>query len=235
MARHLTGAAIIALGIFLLLQNLGFIEFSVWEFAWRLWPVIFIYWGGSALLQGLKPPASGLAAGVGLIVMAVGVIILGNNFDVIDVQTGLLFRYALPLLVIGLGFSILRASREMGDGTTHWAVLSGLNLGKNPFQLRNSNLISVLGGGELDLRKAKVEDPEVGLHILSFMGGWEIKVPHGMRVEVYASSFLGGVEVFGESAGGIFSDRRFEPEPGDGPIVKLRIQSMFGGAEVKRV
>lgn len=235
MARHLTGAAVIALGIFLLLQNLGFIEFSVWEFAWRLWPIIFVYWGASVLVQGLRPPASALASAVGLAVTAVGLIILGNNFDITDVRLGMLFRYAVPLLVIGLGFSILRASREMGEGTTHWAVLSSLHLGRNPFQLKNSNLICVLGGGELDLRQAKIEDPEVGLYVLSFMGGWEIKVPRDMRVEVYASSFFGGVEVFGESAGGIFSDRRFPAEPGDGPVVKLRIQSLFAGAEVKRV
>lgn len=233
--RHLTGAAVIALGIFLLLQNLGFVEFSVWEFAWRLWPLIIIYWGGSALLQALKTPPSGLAAVVGLVIAAVGLIMLGNNFGLTDVQLGVLFRFAVPLLIIGLGLSILQATREMGDGTTHWAVLTGLHLGKNPFQLKNANLISILGGGELDLRKAEVTDPEVTIFILTFMGGWEVKVPAGMRVEVYAASFLGGVEVFGESAGGIFSNRHFSPEPNEGPLVKIRIQSFFGGAEVKRV
>ncbi|MGB2696230.1 MAG: DUF5668 domain-containing protein [Candidatus Zixiibacteriota bacterium] len=51
MSKHrgkdvFTGLLIILVGVFLLLQNLGYIDGSIW----RYWPVILIVWGISELL-----------------------------------------------------------------------------------------------------------------------------------------------------------------------------------------
>ena len=50
---------LIGLGILLLLSNLGMLQWSVWDTAWRLWPILLI---AAGLGRADRPPVSrGLA------------------------------------------------------------------------------------------------------------------------------------------------------------------------------
>jgi hypothetical protein len=60
--------------------------------------------------------------------------------------------------------------------------------------------------------------------VFCLMGGAEIRVPDGLNVEVSEFAFMGGNDVkLGDEL----------PDPG-GPVLRLRLVSIMGGADVKR-
>jgi Domain of unknown function (DUF1707)/Cell wall-active antibiotics response 4TMS YvqF len=87
---------------------------------------------------------------------------------------------------------------------------------------RSLNLLSIMGGADLDLRAAEVPGDELEITAISVMGGASIIVPTGVDVEVTGFSFMGGKSVrLGDEA----------PSPG-APLVRVRAFSLMGGVDV---
>jgi Domain of unknown function (DUF1707)/Cell wall-active antibiotics response 4TMS YvqF len=84
-------------------------------------------------------------------------------------------------------------------------------------------VINVMGGADLDLRHAVVEEDEVRITIWSLMGGSDITVPDGVEVDMGGFALLGGDDLDVEM-----------PSPGAGaPVVRVRAYSLMGGNTVK--
>jgi hypothetical protein len=83
--------------------------------------------------------------------------------------------------------------------------------------------IAVMGGIELDLRKAEIVGHELEIVAFAFWGGIEILVPEGLSVEVSAVPLMGGVEARLPDV---------PPLPGS-PRVRIRAIAIMGGIEVK--
>ena len=85
-------------------------------------------------------------------------------------------------------------------------------------------VVNLMGGADLDLRDAIVEDSETEIRVLSLMGGSNIVVPDGVHVELGGFAFMGG------------NDMRLEdtsPPPAGAPTVRVRAYSIMGGTVVK--
>jgi hypothetical protein len=73
VVRGLVGPAVlIALGILLLLTNLGVIPVDIWRLAWRLWPLLLIALGLELLVTGRA--SWGMFVLALLVVLAVGLL-----------------------------------------------------------------------------------------------------------------------------------------------------------------
>jgi hypothetical protein len=99
----------------------------------------------------------------------------------------------------------------------------------SPF--RGGDITAIMGGGQLDLRLAKIPPGEEAvLDIVAVMGGVEILVPPQWEVSTPILPFMGGVE-----------DKRFPPLPSDpnaphkdvGGRLVLRGLVMMGGVHIK--
>lgn len=88
---------------------------------------------------------------------------------------------------------------------------------------RETNVVCVMGGAELDLRNAVLEDLDSTITVVAFMGGAEITVPEGVEVDVGGFAFLGGREV---------RPGKSMPPP-SAPSVRIRAYAILGGIEVK--
>jgi Domain of unknown function (DUF1707)/Cell wall-active antibiotics response 4TMS YvqF len=86
-------------------------------------------------------------------------------------------------------------------------------------------IVTVLGGAELDFREAVLPGNEVVLHATSVLGGIEIVVPPEMRVIDNGIAILGGREVAGQSA---------ESVAEGAPVLRIEGTCVLGGMEVKR-
>jgi hypothetical protein len=86
-------------------------------------------------------------------------------------------------------------------------------------------IVTVLGGAELDFREAVLPGSEVVLHATSVLGGIEIVVPPEMRVIDNGIAILGGREVTGQSA---------ESVAEGAPVLRIEGTCVLGGMEVKR-
>ncbi len=113
-----------------------------------------------------------------------------------------------------------------GAGGARWliAVMSGLER-KGRWRLAERAVsLNLMGGSDLDLNQVELGSDHVELTVISIMGGSEIRVPNGLRVEVSDFAFMGGNSVKIE-----------EDHPStSGPVLHLRLFSLMGGTEVKR-
>jgi hypothetical protein len=82
--------------------------------------------------------------------------------------------------------------------------------------------VTLIGGADLDLRGAELDAPVVSITKVSLIGGVDVKVPPGVRVEVSGFSLLGG--------------RRIDdaPAPPGAPTLRIRAFSAIGGVRVRR-
>ncbi len=119
------------------------------------------------------------------------------------------------------GFSVRR-----GQGGARWllAIMGGLER-KGRWRLATqATCVNLMGGSELDLNQVELAGYRVELTVVSIMGGAEIRVPHGLQVEVSELALMGGNSV------DIGEDR----PASSGPVLHLRLFSLMGGAEVRR-
>lgn len=82
--------------------------------------------------------------------------------------------------------------------------------------------LTVMGGTELDFREAQFASPEVSVQVVALMGGVEVIVPPGVRVEWAGIALMGGVT----------TPERLRPPAGDGPLVRITGLVCMGGVEV---
>ncbi|MDN5751450.1 MAG: DUF1707 domain-containing protein, partial [Pseudonocardia sp.] len=82
--------------------------------------------------------------------------------------------------------------------------------------------IALMGGIELDLRRARFSAPQVTITAVAIMGGVDITVPHDMDVEVNGFGLMGVFDGHGAGAGS------------GGVKVRINGFALMGGVEVKR-
>jgi hypothetical protein len=124
------------------------------------------------------------------------------------------------------GTATRRMPVRAGDEGTHWliSVMSGRER-KGRWRVgRRCHVINVMGGSDLDLNDAELAGELVEMTVFCLMGGAEIRVPEGLNVELSEFAFMGGNDAqLGDEL----------PDPG-GPVLRLRLISIMGGADVKR-
>ena len=115
------------------------------------------------------------------------------------------------------------AASGPGAPTWHVSPIGGLNV-SGPWRMgRHVVVISLIGGADLDLRRAELAARDVTLTKVSIIGGVHARVPDGIRVDASGLSLLGDTSV--EAA----------PDPGPGaPTIHIRAFSVIGGIRIRR-
>ncbi|NBE56510.1 DUF1707 SHOCT-like domain-containing protein [Streptomyces boluensis] len=118
------------------------------------------------------------------------------------------------------------ADRIGGTGTssTGVAIMSGFSRKGRWTVPRRFNGFAFWGGGEIDLREADFEAPEVVINCVVLMAGIEVIVPPGVEVVVRGIGVMGGF------------DDRLTGEPADpgAPRVIITGFAFWGGVGVRR-
>lgn len=229
------GLVIIAFGVVWLLNNLDVTDIRAGTL-WRLWPLVIVFLGGSSLVAGLRQQPRHLnTLVVNLVVVAAGFLLLSGNLGWLRFEVSTVFGILIPLIVILLGLSMLGLHPGRG-GSIQCAVMSGLELGtRQAFDLRDSTLVAFMGGITIDLSNARPSASEISLECVAIMGGIEIKVPRGWRVDFDGTAILGGVKACGEGTGGIVGHKQVHLAGDDGPAVAIGARAVMGGIEVRVV
>ncbi len=222
--RTLIGLFIVIAGVLVLLDNLGAgFDIDIWEW----WPVILIllgisYWGQS----------SGRNGSVGSwVLIAVGVLLLLNNLDVIHLS----FNYVWPIILIIIGVAVLKHGLG-GGGTAENTDENYINvafiLGGGTQQygaktLNGGRVAAIMGGGKIDLRNAGMTASSITIDVFTLWGGVEIIVPRNWTVNMQGVPILGGMDNKCESAGAGEID---DPSV---PTLIIKGTAIMGGVEVK--
>ena len=125
------------------------------------------------------------------------------------------------------------------DSTTIQTVTSGESVGS--FQIiaafmggtvrrggwtpaRQISALAMMGGLEIDFREARFGPGTTDLNVLALMGGVEIIVPPGLRVECEGIGLMGGFDSLDQHGGGSGG--------GTGPTLRIRGAAVMGGVEI---
>ena len=149
------------------------------------------------------------------------------------VGTALQARTRGDLVAVMADLPTVRGTEErLPEATTstprkqrHWhvAVMSGHST-KGRWRISGkTNAVAVMGGCDLDLRKAEIEGPEVLITAFAFWGGIDIIVPEGFDVELRGFSFMGGRDL----------KLRDTPIIPGSPRIVVKAFAVMGGIDVK--
>ncbi len=123
------------------------------------------------------------------------------------------------------GLTVRRLVPEWGDAEDPTlrlvAAMDGREVAATSQELREIDVIAVMGGVELDLTGAQIVDGAV-LKVTSVMGGVEVTVPPGWRVEARPNVILAGFE------------NRTDPDdvPDEAPVLIVDALLVMSGLEV---
>jgi len=190
-----------------------------------------------------RPPVTP-ALVLGLVIFALGAILFLDRQGLIDGSR--VFPFFLPaalrfsfntlwpvaLIVAGIGM-VWRAlegpsERAPGDAAAvlnELVLLAGNDVKVDGADFRGGEAFAVLGGCQIDLRKASMKANQAVIHANALFGGIEIRVPPTWSVMAH------GVPVFGG-----YSDETHQPSPAEAPSAKrllVRGFAVFGGVVVK--
>lgn len=232
------GILIIVLGVVWLLKNLGIlVNLDIGNLIVNYWPVLLVVWGlDLCFCEWKHQRRSGKWLGPylsGMILVAIGLLILGNNLNIYQLDMKMFWNIFWPVVIILVGWNLL--SQTSTSGGMHWAVMSGIELKNRGWKLDNGGFLALMGGINIDITAAEIPEHEVNLNLTALMGGIDIKVPADMVVVCEGMSILGGVKCMHEEAGGLFSVRRMEYSgvPGSNKMLFVRGVAIMGGITVK--
>ncbi len=114
MSRYIVGIAILLVGVYFLLQNLGF-QLGLGEIINTYWPIVLIALGLKWSLEGFARFFSGMRKRewitgrllFGLIILASGIVLQGNYLKWFEMGLEDLWNWIWPILIIYYGISML--------------------------------------------------------------------------------------------------------------------------------
>jgi predicted membrane protein len=192
------GLVVIALGVIYTFDNLGIVYAGNIT---RFWPVLIVLYGLSRIIQSQSVPQKMWGA----FWVLVGSLWLLDRLDVIYFSVWDLW----PLILVVLGASliwgrsrghvgvVIGASSTAGDSNSTinaLALLGGFKRSNDSQDFRGGEATAIMGGCEIDLRKASIKEGEAVLDLTAIMGGIEIWVPEDWKVTLKGVPLLGGFE-----------------------------------------
>jgi predicted membrane protein len=220
------GAIVVAIGVLLLLDNLGIFRFHD---VWQYWPVLLVAWGISRLVDSNSP--SGYVWGG--VVTLVGAFLLLDTLDIISFN----FAVIWPLLLIAFGVSVLvkalERNRIRAGGPqyptspvvdTH-AIFSDNKSGTDAKDFQGGQATAVFGAARFDLRNASMTVDEARIDVNVVFGEVEVRVPETWSVINRASVLFAGV-----------NDKTIHPKPDPAvktPRIIITGSVVFGGITLR--
>lgn len=181
----LSGAVLIAVGVLLLLSQLGLIH--DW---FNFWAAVFIFVGLLNVIQSEK------SRPWGLILIAVGALFELDQLGYVHIR----FATFWPVLVIAAGVLMVWRAFQPPDASSggqspHLNVVSIWGGGEHRIRAKNfrgGDLVAFMGGFDVDLREADIEGDSATINITAFMGGGVLRVPETWMVSMQVGAFMGG-------------------------------------------
>ena len=217
LTRTILGIIVIIIGILALLGAAGLFNFG--DIVSRWWPLTLVI--GGALLFISNPGRQRLWPAV---MVGAGIFLQLRELDLVHFNV---WQLLWPVVIIGVGVSVLlnktgqRLKPSTDNNTTVSVLFSGSDIKNHSEDYKGGSLSSTMGGIELDLRDATIKKTAT-LNVFVLMGGIELTVPKGWKVQSNVTPILGGVDARALAT----------PEPG-APTLIITGDVLLGGINIK--
>jgi len=228
--RYLVGLVIIAVGIIALLNNFGFTSISFGYLVNLVWPLLIAIAGINFIVN--RRDLAGTITGS--ILIGLGVVFLGRNAGIFNFDMDYFWRGFWPVIIILIGISLL--SKNQHNDSQHLAIMGSVEQNKSGWELKSGEYTAIMGGVELDIRKANFSENEVSLVLTAIMGGITLIVPEDVGIICKGTSILGGIDILGKGSGGIIgsTNTQIGDSQSASKMLKLNCTCIMGGLEIKR-
>lgn len=197
--RAIWGIGLVILGLVLFVDRLGIVDAAS---VLRFWPLLLVAFGVQQLLSPSARANTGarLLSVNGLAWTIIGGLLLLSSLGILRVS---LWQLIWPTLLIFVGAHLMLRSQHSGDGrsgsgaddTSVVAILSGVQRVSDAVPFKGTEITSVMGGTQLDLRRAQLgRGQEAVIDVLLVLGGCELFVPPDWVVSAPMVAVLGGVD-----------------------------------------
>jgi hypothetical protein len=216
VTRAFSGLVILGLGLAFLLNNTGVIDASVFTDNW--WPIVIMTAGLLILINNLR------SWPVGLFLLALGTGYQMKELGVVSFEP---WELIWPLVIIFVGASMIfhrsyngrRASKAERDDLT--AILAGTTSTNTSDKFKEARVSAVMGGAQLDLRKAKFQNDAL-VEIFGFWSGVEIIVPKNVIIKNQVNNILAGTE-----------DKTKQETDAKSPVLTIAGDLIMAGATIR--
>jgi len=205
------GLIFTVVGVWLQAEELGFINIRLWQ----VWPLGLVLFGAYLVWQGLSarnapaPPPSPFDPA------------FNSTFDDEPLPS-------MPPPVTPQPPPSRPLNADAGTPVTDTnstlsavAILGGVSRGNNSRTFRGADLLAIMGGCQIDLRRAAINGDAV-IDVFVMWGGIEIRVPEDWTVASTIVPIMAGVE-----------DKTRPPQGATAHRLKLRGFALMGGVEIK--
>ena len=228
--RYISGILVIGVGVVALLNNFGLTHISFSYLVNLLWPLLLVIAGINFIVN--RRNLSGIV--MGGILVGLGVVFLGRNTGLFDIDMRYFWQGFWPIIIILIGISLLNKNKS--NSTGHLALMGVVEKSRESWELKSEEYTAIMGGIELDIRKASFSDREITLGLTTIMGGITIILPEDVAVSCRGTAILGGIDLLGRGTGGIVGNTNLEI--GDlqnaAKVIHLNCTCIMGGIEIKR-
>jgi len=188
-AGVLLGLFIMGLGLVFLLRNFGVVDAGR---VLRLWPLALVLIG---LQKALRPHERGWR-GEGSVWILIGSWLLLTSLGVVEFGD----LWALGLILIGgrLFWRGLHPGRHASgaDPTSDVslvAIMGAFERSSASTDFRGGDLTAIMGGGKVDLSKARIVSGEAVIDVFVMWGGIDLRVPDDWTVISRVLPIMGGI------------------------------------------
>lgn len=228
--RYVIGILIIGVGVIALLNNFGYTQIGFRFLINLLWPLLLAMAGINLIIN--RHNSIGLV--MGAIFVALGVIFFGRNAGLFNIDMRYFWQGFWPVIIILIGISLLSKNESNSNG--HLALMGAVEKSKEGWELKSEEYTAIMGGIELDVRKASFSAREVTLGLTAIMGGITVIIPEDVAISCQGTAILGGIDLLGKGSGGILGNTNLEI--GDlknaEKVIHLSCTCCMGGIEIKR-
>ncbi|PTM04660.1 MAG: hypothetical protein DA405_06635 [Bacteroidetes bacterium] len=218
-----TGVVILIIGVIWLLRRMG-IYLPYWVFSWETLLIAIGFIIG--IDNKFRNPAS-------YILIAIGSVFLID--DIFDIAFNI-FHYFWPLLVMGVGLTIIfqsrfrgaRISKNYDSSLNHGeqlditSVFNGVKRKVDSKSFKGGEVITIFGGAEVNLMNADFNGM-INIDSTVVFGGLKLIVPKNWEVRTEVTSIFGGVDDKRQSAVNVLPDDK---------VLVVSGTVLFGGLDI---
>jgi lia operon protein LiaF len=184
----------------------------------------------------------------GIVIIVIGVLLLFNNIDVIDIGEFIADYWPVLLILLGLHL-IFRRKRYT---TTHESFAGDQDIQSESSEANYSNVFgdfdvaivsqdfqsgrisNVFGDADIDLEKLNITSGEKTLQISGVFGDIKVSAPRSVAFLVKANILAGDIKIMGEKRDGFSIEKSYKSEGYDSSANRLNIyiSHVFGDIKV---